>query len=477
MSSSFVCAAAVRAQDASTTAIHNGEDEFGSCPQWGSLPGPALISIAIHLLNQWPDTLPNLVGASEVCRNWEEAMRCDAVLQALIEHSGLVAPAALVPLAAYYFAHRGVHQSFRVSSLFGFLDATVTPYQMLVDARHVAHKQQVTKRASSPDVSWAFSERGFSCLADRMVWWSVHVDIFSDECRIGFTDNVQSLLYSREAFMSYEEPHLWCYSDGSRVRGIHAGGRQLSRNCTTYRPGDVVTVCLDFERNRAAWFLNLARADHASLVYVLEGLPSQQHGASGAHAVRELRAAIVLDEEGDTVRFSPLVSAAERRRGERLLAVSEWCAHGMEVEVNQQRRQQWPQQRQGAEVDLRWEGLTTTLSVAERVALHSAFHADIEGRAYVASRFLQDVEPSLHPEESLGLLPSRHVRTHAGASSDRLLSLFLKWLQDEKQSNLADELLAEPWVPRRALHPGEFLGWVPTDDDEEEDGVEQDALS
>ena len=140
-------------------------------------------------------------------------MRCDAVLQALIEHSGLVAPAALVPLAAYYFAHRRASvfsgfQSFRVSRC----DRHALP-----DAGRCSPCSPQTASNKARQLSrclLGFLERGFSCLADRMVWWSVHVDIFSDECRIGFTDNVQSLLYSREAFMSYEEPHLWCYSDG-----------------------------------------------------------------------------------------------------------------------------------------------------------------------------------------------------------------------------------------------------------------------
>jgi hypothetical protein len=303
-------------------------------------------------------------------------------------------------------------------------------------------QQQAIKTSSAPDVSFCFAERGFSRATDRVVWWSVCVDSFTDECRVGFTDDVESLM-RREAFMSYEEPRLWCYNDGSMVRGVHGGGRHLSRDCPRFQPGDVVTVCIDFERNCACWFLNLASAAGASLAYAMRSLPSQD----GAEP-RELRAAIVLDEGGDTVRYRPLVSAPERRRGERLMQVMEW------IEAAGATTQEASGDHSG-EAD-------SPMAHADLLALNAAYHEKVEARAYIASRFVQEVEPTLH-ETIFDELPS------AAASRRHLFRLFIGWLCDVR-TDVAAIRHNQPWVHshRGERHLGaEFLGWVPSDEDDD----------
>ena len=86
MSRTFLAAVVQRTADASafTTSARQ--------PPWDELPEPALLSIAVTLAADFPDTWVTLVHASQVCRGWRDATTgCDSVWRALCEASG-VAP-------------------------------------------------------------------------------------------------------------------------------------------------------------------------------------------------------------------------------------------------------------------------------------------------------------------------------------------------------------------------------------------------
>ena len=346
------------------------------------------------------------------------------------------------------------------------------------------------KRSSSPDISWVLSERGFSRHTNRVVWFAVEVDVFSDELRIGFTDDPKALL-ERSRFMSYDEPHAWLYSDGSSVRGIHGGGEHLSRCAPSFGRGDIVSVCLDFERDEATWFVNLHLPSSAVLVYTHRGLPP-----ATIHAV------IVLDEANDAVRFLPMLSSSQRQRGDMLRTAAGWAA----------------------------------ASVAASVGAPSAAAAPlpVEGVAYVASRFLKELEVArlvddaplaldsrLHPHgpaeerwaareaaasgatggSAGGWACSPSARAAAGLdegvdkcrerergrgrespmliSTARLHDTFARWVED---SGVAETVgsARPPWMqyerrmPWTAYSHGEFLGWRDDDDDDNDDDDDDD---
>ena len=290
MSSSFVAAAARRTDDVRSD---------WRPPPWDELPGPALLSTALHLVDDWPDTTRALLSAAEVCRSWHDAMVCDAVWAALCDVAGLVQHTR-----SAYIEHRLVAG--------GLLDESVLPdqldYGVQLSGRLGA---SCMKRSSHPDTSWAFSARGFNPEDDRHVIFSVRVRGMGDEMRVGFTDNREALL-ERQAFMTYNEPHAWLFSDGGVVRGAHEAGRSCRgprrTPCPVFREGDVVTVLIDFARDEASWFVNLHSVSSATHAHTMLGLPGGR-----------LFAAIVLDEGGDLIVFEPFVPANERRMAMALL--------------------------------------------------------------------------------------------------------------------------------------------------------------
>ena len=373
MSTSFISAATQRAVDVPSSELLAATESslFSVVVPWDELSGPALLSIAAHLVDEWPNTLFCLCSANSVCHGWHEALTCDLFWTMLCNASGLQLQHEKLSFGSIrdlYIAFRGVSLSTPECSR-GYLDTNILPRQIVYDFDlpflsprtptpqqgasstgpepyyHMCN-QACRKLSSHPDTSWAFSERGFSHHTDRVIWLSFAIESASDEIRVGFTDDREALLLRqgaaraieptclvrtheprlpfaawllpltprlaprvlRTAGMTYNEPHAWLYSDGSTVRGIHGGGRLLTRHTATYYSGDVVTLCLDFEadsgRGAASWFLNLGSSSTARLVYTMAGLPADA----------ALHAAIVLDERGDTVRFCPLVGARERRR-------------------------------------------------------------------------------------------------------------------------------------------------------------------
>lgn len=218
------------------------DDDAIAKASWDELPGPALLSVCYSLLVDWPDTLRAVVSTIEACQAWAFCLRdSDELWRAIGDAAGLTECTSL----ATYVSRRAVHSC----PPWGYLDGSIQPHQVRFAFVPGVAGQSVIKRSSSPDTSWAFSERGFSRASDRSVWFAVAVDCFFDELRVGFTDNPTALL-TRSRGMTYDEPHAWLYSDGSHVRGIHGDGRRLTPYTPPFRSGDVVTVCIDFERDQ-----------------------------------------------------------------------------------------------------------------------------------------------------------------------------------------------------------------------------------
>ena len=98
--------------------------------------------------------------------------------------------------------------------------------------------------------SWVFSSGGFCAARDKRVCWSVTVESIGDEMRVGFTTDPLTLL-KRET-RTLRQPAAYLYSDGSKVRGVFAGGRRVSKESVQpFGTGSRVAVQLDFERDRA----------------------------------------------------------------------------------------------------------------------------------------------------------------------------------------------------------------------------------
>merc|ERR1711965_876925 len=70
MSSSFIAAAAQRAEDACRVP----STALAAHSPWDELPEPALLSLAMQFAEEWPDGIENLGPASAACRSWHEAM-------------------------------------------------------------------------------------------------------------------------------------------------------------------------------------------------------------------------------------------------------------------------------------------------------------------------------------------------------------------------------------------------------------------
>ena len=83
-----------------------------------------------------------------------------------------------------------------------------------------------TKKSWDPDVSFAISKGGFT---SGVIRWSIHVLNFSDELRVGVTDDRKALLnMNTDGYgLSFNSKHLWCYSDGSSTKWPYAAGRRL----------------------------------------------------------------------------------------------------------------------------------------------------------------------------------------------------------------------------------------------------------
>ena len=320
MSQSFLTAASRRAADVWASATH-------SVQPWDELPEPALLALALSLAADWPDENATLAVVFATCRSWWLAtMHCDAVWRTVCCQAGL----------ADGTGTRVAYMSRRALSTGGLLDADVNPEQVsyhqhvaadalgedggqaLHDAPEPAARpfwRFGRKRASSPDTSWLFGERGFGPPYDHVAWFSVHIARMGDEIRVGFTDDRDALLHGNHIGMTYHAPHGWLYSDGRFTRGVHAAGRQHAhaRHCPTFGPDDTVTVRLDFARDEVSWFVNLHDGPcHATHAHTMAGLPKG----------RLLYAAIVLDERDDLVRYEPHVPAAHRRTGEALLRLA-----------------------------------------------------------------------------------------------------------------------------------------------------------
>lgn len=145
---------------------------------------------------------------------------------------------------------------------------------------------------SFPDVSYAFGRGGFT---GGIVRWSVRVRAMSDELRIGVTDDRFALEEGWE--FSFHKPHLWCYSDGSTVNGIHARGKRWvppsgPPTLPTWGVGDVVGVELNFQRRTLAFSVN---GSHVCSL-------CDEHFPQTS---RPLFPVVVLDAAGDRVEFHP----------------------------------------------------------------------------------------------------------------------------------------------------------------------------
>ena len=134
--------------------------------------------------------------------------------------------------------------------------------------------------------SWVFSSGGFCAARDKRVCWSVTVESIGDEMRVGFTTDPLTLL-KRET-RTLRQPAAYLYSDGSKVRGVFAGGRRVSKESVQpFGTGSRVAVQLDFERDRARWYRDGIH------VFTLRGLPraictpGRSPGARGPGRVKE----------------------------------------------------------------------------------------------------------------------------------------------------------------------------------------------
>ena len=290
--------------------------------KWEELSGPALLSIAFYLISDWPSKNRALMVLFRVCRNWHADLNCDAVWAALCKAAGMAD--SLRTREAYIsrraLLHGGLDMSDQEELEFPVHFTTPLPthpsqqYEMPYADGCDRAGFIAKKRSSSPDISWVFSERGYSAEQDKVAWFQVYVKNFKDECRIGFTDDPASLL-ERRARMSYEEPHAWLYSDGKRMRGVTEAGQRnnptAQAKITHFMKGSRITVRLDFEKDEASWFLEQLRQR-----------PQHIHTTKGLPKGGPIHAAIVLDAAGDEVCFNPLVPDETRRTMEAILLLS-----------------------------------------------------------------------------------------------------------------------------------------------------------
>ena len=226
MSTSFLAATTQRAVDSSSV----------NAVPWDELSGPALLSVAAHLLDEWPNSLFCLCSGNSACHGWHEALTCDSFWAMLCNASGLKHEAQGASFGSskeFYIANRGVSLSTPECSR-GYLDTDILPRQITYefdlpflsprtptpqqhctpqqDCRHLASStcfeyhtmctQACRKLSSHPDTSWAFSERGFSRHTDSVIWLSFGIERASDEIRVGFTDDREALLSRQGA------PHM-----------------------------------------------------------------------------------------------------------------------------------------------------------------------------------------------------------------------------------------------------------------------------
>lgn len=76
------------------------------------------------------------------------------------------------------------------------------------------------------------------------------------ELRIGFTNNVKSLVQYR--CHTLLDPNLFCYSDGLRASGFYAAGKEidLGVRLPSYEENDVVGFVLDISANQLVIYKN-----------------------------------------------------------------------------------------------------------------------------------------------------------------------------------------------------------------------------
>ena len=246
------------------------------------LRSPGLQENLVHFL----DTRSTLAGLGTCSRRWCLEAQSETLWEMRCRRRFAIAQVQAV---------EGWLRMFRNYTIGLQWNTDVTPEE----ATYTGHR--VLKNSSWPDVTFAIGHRGFQ---DGQISWAVKVHHFSDELRVGFTDNWPMLL--QREHMSFHDPHAFLLSDGSSVTGLWVRGRQQLKNYTfamptPFRPGDVVGVELDFPSNQAQFYVN------GNLEVRLRGLP-RHAGAAGEHGggpFRPLWPVVVLDEAGDCVELIP----------------------------------------------------------------------------------------------------------------------------------------------------------------------------
>ena len=238
------------------------------------LPDAALLALLTALA---PREAPSLLTASLVCRAWRDVARSELAWAPACARLGLRLAGGR---DAYAERQRRLGLDERVCA------AEVEYISAIGDAKG-APKRRARKMGKTQEDSWVFSSGGFCAARDKRVCWSVTVESIGDEMRVGFTTDPLTLL-KRET-RTLRQPAAYLYSDGSKVRGVFAGGRRVSKESVQpFGTGSRVAVQLDFERDRARWYRDGVH------VFTLRGLPRG-----------EIFAAVALAAAGDAVTVAP----------------------------------------------------------------------------------------------------------------------------------------------------------------------------
>jgi len=112
------------------------------------------------------------------------------------------------------------------------LDCSITPNQV-----NYLSDYSCLKLDNFVDINYVLTKKAFT---KGKIAWQIKIYFKGDEMRIGFTNNKTKLLEKK--FYTLHEPHLWCYSDGSRNKGFFNHGHLISGNLESYGNNDVIFV-------------------------------------------------------------------------------------------------------------------------------------------------------------------------------------------------------------------------------------------
>jgi len=229
--------------------------------------GVSTVNEGVSLVLQSPDLLPHifasladaahLLGCIEVCRAWSTAITNDCAWSGVCARKGLRC------------CSRHAYRAHVTGLLF---DASS---ELVHERLGTAYSSACTKKERTlPNVSWCFTRAGFDAASVDRVAWTVRAERLCDEMRIGFTNDRDALL--RKERLTLQEEHAWLFSDGSVLPGVWSGGERLDPFddlIARFRERSVVGVLVDFEADRAAWFVDVDGSGDFRLTFALAALP------------------------------------------------------------------------------------------------------------------------------------------------------------------------------------------------------------